>query len=175
MYLHNSQVYRNNLSGLSNKGGSRISSAVLHQHAMGRHGIHSMSASGRGSAANGGNLSPSTASSPLTLSPSSSMTMSSVDVADSGYDGNSKDSSGNGRRSSLYNNNNGNTQSAEEQENEIFRMLQRQTASALRGGKPLHPILSEDSGRERKGKTGGENNDTHVLPTIYDVATLQFN
>ena len=152
------KVYRSNLPGLTNKGGSRISSAVLHQHAMTRHG--------RGGTA-GDTLSPSTTMSPLTLSPSSSMSFP-TDTNDSGVDvlgGNSESGS---RRASFYGN--GSTLSKAEQEDEIFKLLQRQTASALKGEKHPHAITTHDD-NSTKGKHGDGNN----LPTSYDVATLQFS
>ena len=67
------------------------------------------------------------------------------------------------RRTSIYNN--GNILSKEGQEGAIFKMLQCQTTSALKGGKVSHSMLSEDNAP--KGKQGD-------LPTSYDVATLQF-
>ena len=121
---------------------------------------------GRGNATSG-SLSPSTAVSPLTLSPSNSMALS-AELSESAGEmlgGNNEPGS---RRSSFYNN--GNTQSKEEQDDTIFRMLQRQTASALRGEKLL-PAIKQDDNTTPKGKHAENSN----LPTSYDVATLQFS
>ena len=49
-------------------------------------------------------------------------------------------------------------------------MLQRQTASALRGEKLL-PAIKQDDNTTPKGKHAENSN----LPTSYDVATLQFS
>ena len=164
------QVYRNNLQGSSSKSGSRISSAVLHQHAMGRHGIHSISSSGRGA------QSPSTTGSPSTMSPSSSMTMpaDTTDPMSSEFSRGTGEagSSNNSRRGSMFGGG-GSILSKEEQEYELFLMLQRQTTSALRGGKIPHSIISEDN-VGAKGKQV-EATGSVGLPTSYDVATLQFN
>lgn len=119
---------------------------------------------GRGSTASG-SLSPSTAVSPLTLSPSSSMALSAELSESAGEVMNNEQGS---RRSSFYTN--GNTMSKEEQEDSIFRLLQRQTASALRGEK-LHPAIKQEDNTTPKGKHAENNN----LPTSYDVATLQFS
>ena len=120
------QVYRNNLQGSSSKSGSRISSAVLHQHAMGRHGIHSISSSGRGA------QSPSTTGSPSTMSPSSSMTMpaDTTDPMNSEFSRGTGDtgSSNNSRRGSMFGGG-GSILSKEEQEYELFLMLQRLMSS----------------------------------------------
>ena len=118
---------------------------------------------GRGNTTSG-SLSPSTAVSPLTLSPSSSMALSAELTEGEVLGGNNEPGS---RRSSFYNN--GNTQSKEEQEDNVFKMLQRQTASALRGEK-LPPAIKQDDNTTPKGKHAENNN----LPTSYDVATLQF-
>ena len=126
-----------------------------------------MTRHGRGATTNG-SLSPSTAMSPLTLSPSSSMALP-TDTNDSSADviSGSMESGSSSRRTSFYSS--GNTLSKEEQEDGIFKMLQRQTASALRSEKISHAILSDDN--TSKGKHVENNN----LPTSYDVATLQFS
>ena len=142
--------------GSSSKGGSRISSAFLHQHAMNRHGAAS------------GTLSPSTTMSPLTMSPSSSMAIP-TDHNENGADiltGNA-DSGSSSRRASFYSS--GNLLSKEEQADGIFKLIQRQTTSALRGEKSPHTIVTDDN--TSKNKHGDCNN----LPTSYDVATLQFS
>ena len=118
---------------------------------------------GRGGTASG-SLSPSTAVSPLTLSPSSSMALSAELSESAGDVMNNEQGS---RRSSFYSN--GNTMSKEEQEDSIFRLLQRQTASALRGEKISHAIVSDDTNSKAK------HSENSNLPTSYDVATLQFS
>ena len=152
------QVYRSNLLGSSSKGGSRISSAFLHQHAMNRHGAAS------------GSLSPSTTMSPLTMSPSSSMAIP-TDHNENGtadiLTGN-VESGSSSRRASFYSS--GNLLSKEEQADGIFKLIQRQTASALRGEKSSHTMVGTDD-TSSKNKHGECNN----LPTSYDVATLQFS
>ena len=123
-----------------------------------------MTRHGRGVSTNG-SLSPSSAMSPLTLSPSSSMALP-TDTNDSDVISGSMMETGS-RRTSFYNS--GNILSKQEQEDGIFKMLQRQTASALRGEKIPHAIIPDDS--TSKGKHAENNN----LPTSYDVATLQFS
>lgn len=122
---------------------------------------------GRG-AGTSGSLSPSAAMSPLTLSPSSSMSIP-TDANDSSADviSGSMETGSSSRRASFYSS--GNTLSKEEQDDGIFKMLQRQTASALRGEKISHAIVSDDANSKAKHS---ENNN---LPTSYDVATLQFS
>lgn len=126
-----------------------------------------MSRHGRGTTTSG-NLSPSATMSPVTMSPSSSMTIP-TDTTDSGGDiaGGNSEKGSSSRRTSLYNG--GSILSKEEQEDCIFKMLQRQTTSALRGGKISHSIVSDDNAS--KGKQG----ENSSLPTSYDVATLQFS
>ena len=126
-----------------------------------------MTRHGRGATANG-SLSPSSAMSPLTLSPSSSMALP-TDTNDSNTDviSGGTETGSSSRRTSFYSS--GNIISKEEQEDGIFKMLQRQTASALRGEKISHAILSDD------GTSKGKHVENNNLPTSYDVATLQFS
>ena len=126
-----------------------------------------MSRHGRGTTTSG-KMSPSTTMSPVSMSPSSSMTIP-TDTTDSGGDivGGNSETASSSRRTSIYNG--GNILSKEEQEDEIFKMLQRQTASALRGGKVSHSIVADDNAS--KAKQG----ESASLPTSYDVATLQFS
>ena len=77
------------------------------------------------------------------------------------------DSGSSSRRASFYSS--GNLLSKEEQADGIFKLIQRQTASALRGEKSPHTMVTDDT--TSKNKHGECNN----LPTSYDVATLQFS
>ena len=121
---------------------------------------------GRGGTASG-SLSPSTAVSPLTLSPSSSMALS-AELSESAGEMLSSGNESGSRRSSYFNN--GSAISKEEQEDRVFRLLQRQTTFALRGEK-LPSVMKQDDGNVSKGKHAENNN----LPSSYDVATLQFS
>ena len=121
---------------------------------------------GRGGTASG-SLSPSTAVSPLTLSPSSSMALS-AELSESAGEILGGSNEPGSRRSSFFNG--GSAPSKEEQEDRIFRLLQRQTTFALKGEK-LPPVIKQDDNNISKGK----HNESSNLPSSYDVATLQFS